>query len=210
MSSLFIIIEGIDGLGKSTLSQSLAEVLDAKLVQMPGPLRAHLNNPDIPREDHLALFTADRLITYHEVILPALNEGRHVVCDRYSLSTYAYQSAVHGGEQVLKGLKYPADILLYLQGPLELSASRRESRGNSSSALEEYEKKLADTKARYDHAVQTKSSYFAKEIEVINAEQTKAEMLKHAVQTFIDVAKLHGDFDFEQVQQKLAEVCARG
>ncbi len=95
-----IALEGIDGCGKSTQAQILAEALGAVLTHEPGgtqlglALRALVLDPTrpspVPRAEAL-LMAADRAQHVDEVIHPALVEGRWVVTDRFSGSTLAYQ-----------------------------------------------------------------------------------------------------------------------
>jgi dTMP kinase len=104
MKGLFITIEGIDGSGKSTLSRNLAEALakqglDVITTRAPGGtdfghkirdilLHGHLH--DIKSE--LFLFLADRAEHVTQLINPALEAGKIVICDRFSDSTIAYQT----------------------------------------------------------------------------------------------------------------------
>lgn len=80
----FIVIEGMDGAGKSTLAQKLGE-------DFKGALVTHE-----PMEDCSTLeeFLKDRDKHWKEVIEPALKEGRTVICDRFCDSTLVYQTAM--------------------------------------------------------------------------------------------------------------------
>ena len=106
----FITIEGIEGSGKSTLQQMLAESLqtlfpEVVLTREPGAtavgksIRRLLLDPSItdldPRAE-LFLFAADRVQHLSEVVRPALARGALVICDRYIHSTLAYQGYGHG------------------------------------------------------------------------------------------------------------------
>ncbi len=100
-----IALEGIDGCGKSTQAQKLAEALGAELTHEPGAtelgraLRRLLLDPDgatpAPRAEAL-LMAADRAQHVAEVVAPALTAGRWVVTDRFSGSTLAYQGSGRG------------------------------------------------------------------------------------------------------------------
>lgn len=103
---MFISFEGIDGSGKSTQVKLLAEELgeDAVLVREPGGtavserIRGLLADPELPLQPfpELLLFCAARAQLIQEVIHPALQEGRTVICDRYADSSVAYQGGGRG------------------------------------------------------------------------------------------------------------------
>jgi dTMP kinase len=102
---LLIVFEGIDGTGKSTqlhlLSEKLRQLGYAVLVTREptdGPYgkkirELFLDRGSVSQEEELELFIADRAEHVKEVIAPALADGCVVVCDRYYLSTVAYQGA---------------------------------------------------------------------------------------------------------------------
>jgi dTMP kinase len=98
----FIVFEGIDGSGKTTQAAMLAERLKSLgipvlLTREPsdGPLgltiRSLANRPTLEEEERL--FTEDRRDHVSQVILPAIAEGKTVICDRYVHSSAAYQGA---------------------------------------------------------------------------------------------------------------------
>ena len=103
---MFISFEGIDGSGKSTQAKLLGEELgeDAVLVREPGGtavserIRGLLADPELPLQPfpELLLFCAARAQLIQEVIHPALQEGRTVICDRYADSSVAYQGGGRG------------------------------------------------------------------------------------------------------------------
>ena len=103
----FIVVEGAEGVGKSTQAARLAAFLRSRgitteLVREPGGtvvgegIRGLVlaGGEAIPRETELLLIVAARAAFVRQRVEPALSEGTWVVSDRYDLSTFAYQG--HG------------------------------------------------------------------------------------------------------------------
>src|SRR5574341_2498330 len=103
---LFIALEGIDGSGKTTQVRALADRLSPSVTTAEpththelGLLlrdqfdrrRAQTREQYDPKPIAL-LFAADRLEHYKHFIRPALGVGQHVICDRYVMSSLAYQT----------------------------------------------------------------------------------------------------------------------
>jgi dTMP kinase len=103
---LFISLEGVDGSGKSTQAALLVEALGEGTVAIREPggteaaerIRELLADPAVELEPlaELMLFLAARAEVTERVIRPALDAGRHVVADRFSDSSVAYQGAARG------------------------------------------------------------------------------------------------------------------
>ena len=101
----FISFEGIDGSGKSTQIQRLADFLrslsfDIVVTREPGgsvggeEIRKLLLQGDVDRwsaETEILLFTAARRDHLERIILPAMKNGQIVICDRFTDSTKMYQ-----------------------------------------------------------------------------------------------------------------------
>jgi dTMP kinase len=146
---LFIVLEGSEGSGKSTLLQPLAARLraagaDPVVVRDPGGTRAAeiareaLLDPSHPVGPVAELFfyLAARADLVERVIRPALHAGRHVLSDRFALSTEAYQMAGRGlsADVVLPANRAAAgglvpDLTLILDLPPEVGQARQVAGG---------------------------------------------------------------------------------
>jgi len=105
MKGAFICIEGLDGCGKTTQAKLLAKKLgkshNAVYTAEPsrGKIGTYIRNSYLYSEKRLSivlealLFAADRIEHVETEILPALNQGRLVISDRYVYSSLAYQGA---------------------------------------------------------------------------------------------------------------------
>lgn len=105
----FVTLEGPEGAGKTTQLKQLSKQLDVLgidhiVTRDPGgtplgrQIRRILLNPENPVNpmSELLLYQADRAQHVGEVIMPALKEGKLVLCDRYTDSTMAYQGYARG------------------------------------------------------------------------------------------------------------------
>lgn len=99
-NGLFITLEGVEGAGKSTQIHRLADAIGENVLvtREPGgtPISEQirnifLSNSDMCASTELLLIAAARAQHVTESILPALNTGQIVICDRFSDATIAYQ-----------------------------------------------------------------------------------------------------------------------
>jgi len=107
---IFISFEGVEGAGKTTNIEFIAEKIQEKgheilLTREPGgtttgeAIREILISNDLPEMHHtteLLLMFAARAEHINRKILPALKQGKWVLCDRFTDATYAYQGAGRG------------------------------------------------------------------------------------------------------------------
>jgi len=141
----FITVEGVEGAGKSTnldLIRQLLEVSGHKVVftREPGgtPLGEEIRqlllghkHDDMAYETELLLMFGSRAEHLKRKILPALNAGNWVLCDRFTDATYAYQGGGRGIdverirvlEQWVQGDLRP-DLTLILDLPVEIGLER--------------------------------------------------------------------------------------
>jgi dTMP kinase len=110
LPGLFLAFEGVEGAGKSTQARLLVERLQeagvpVTLAREPGstPVGERIRETvlrdvalDVPARSELFLMLAARAAFVDQLVLPALDEGRVVVADRYELSTFAYQGGGRG------------------------------------------------------------------------------------------------------------------
>lgn len=115
----FITFEGGEGAGKTTLIARLAKALEdlgaaVLCTRAPGSLGAsqkirelllHRDAHEITPKAELFLFLADRALHVEKEIIPALEEGKVILCDRFNDSTIAYQGIARGfGEGKIRKL----------------------------------------------------------------------------------------------------------
>jgi dTMP kinase len=151
-SGRFIVLEGIDGSGTTTQSQRLEERLRqeghpvqrtweptdrpvGKLIrralmrQLSHRRKAYaLTNPTLA-----LLFAADRLDHLRGEVLPALEDGKVVICDRYLLSSLAYQGIAVSPSWVeeINRFAIAPDLTLFLEVDPRIAARRRAKRGGA-------------------------------------------------------------------------------
>jgi dTMP kinase len=135
-----IAIEGVDGAGTTTQTQRLAAHFDLYPTREPsdlaiGKLLRSVLRHEIRVADERAvalLFAADRLDHVTEEIEPTLTT-RHVITDRYILSSIVYQSLRVDRDFVvaINARARLADLTILVDVPAEIAAARRAGRGGS-------------------------------------------------------------------------------
>jgi len=146
----FITVEGVEGVGKSTHINFIATYLrergqtvvttrepggTAVAEQIRGVL-LHSAKGAVDDVCELLLMFAARASHLRELIIPALEKGDWIVCDRFTDASYAYQGGgrglpdAHIGQlQRLVQDSLVPDLTLLLDAPLEITAARRRERG---------------------------------------------------------------------------------
>ncbi len=142
---MFITFEGMEGCGKSTQAKRLADHLEQLAIPVvltlePGgtgvgeAIRRVLldsRNDNLSSLAELLLYGADRAQHIEEVINPALDQGKWVVCDRFDDATTVYQGYARGQdmtlihrlkEKICSGLR--PDITFLLDCPVDVGLKR--------------------------------------------------------------------------------------
>lgn len=154
---LFLVLEGVEGAGKTTqvalLSHWLAgQGVPHRTAREPGgtpvgeALRSLVLNRtdlDLPPESELLAILAARAAFVRDVVRPALERGETVVSDRYDLSTFAYQGWGRGLdlEDVRRMSAFAAggltpDLYIVLDVPVEMGADRQREQGKGRDRFE--------------------------------------------------------------------------
>ena len=151
---LFIVIEGIDGTGKSTQVRRLGEWFVSRgrevvLSREPtdGPwgkkLRESAATGRLSPEDELQYFLKDRRQHVEELISPALAAGKVVILDRYYFSSMAYQGSRGFDPAEIRRLNEEfapqPDLLLILDLDVDTAHQRIGYRGDSANEFEKHE-----------------------------------------------------------------------
>ena len=153
----FLVLEGPEGAGKSTLAGAILQELrdrgvDPLSVREPGgtPAAEHARRallepgPRLDPRTELLFVAAARAHLVQSVIRPALEAGRFVLSDRFELSTMAYQGAGRGiaaetvalVNRIATGGLQP-DLTLILDIPPDVGRSRQDAAGKSRDRLEQ-------------------------------------------------------------------------
>ena len=146
--SLFITFEGGEGCGKSTQARLLLKKLEQQgiptiLTHEPGGtalgneirmLLKRKQGSSISPQAELFLFAASRVQLVAELVSPALQEGKVVICDRFTYSTIVYQGYGRGLDLATVGMvntmatgNLRPDLTILLDMPSEQGLERRRS-----------------------------------------------------------------------------------
>lgn len=152
---LFIVFEGIDGSGKTSLSDKLEKYchdngIPAVKIQEPTEgiwgkkIRKLLKSEGADPKELLHLFIKDREDDVRENILPSLKEGKLIILDRYYFSNAAYQGAMGISSHYIieenKKRKFPEPDRIFLVDIDPDLALRRVNQRNNNDQVEIFEK----------------------------------------------------------------------
>lgn len=191
--SAFITFEGPEGSGKTTVIQQIAEKLKYEyniiLTREPGGVKTGeqirevlLEGEDMDDRTEALLFAASRREHLVGKVIPALNNGNVVLCDRYIDSSLAYQGYARGigieevksiNEFAINGL-YP-DLTIYLDVSVEVGRERILKNQRNQNRLDQEDVKFHEKVVEgYKKIIHNESERFI----VINADQSIDKVVK--------------------------------
>lgn len=194
---LFITLEGIEGTGKSSQLDYIRSLLEGRgyeclTTREPGgtPMGEAVRNILLhsddfaisPRTELMLMFSA-RCQHLQQVIIPALEKGQCVVCDRFTDASYAYQGAGRGISETdikiledwVQGQVQP-DLTLLFDASVETGLQRARDRGGA----DRFESEELDFFTRVREAYLDRARRAPERIKLVNAElsmeQVKAQL----------------------------------
>ncbi len=184
-SGFLLVLDGIDGTGKTTLSHRLASFLiknQFKVILSREPttgqfgkkIRESAINGRLSLEEELNLFVQDRKEHIETVIRPALDNGEIVILDRYYFSTMAYQGARGGDVENIKKIHEDfainPDLIILLQLDINKALERISNSREGADLFEgkEYLQKVSDIYDKIEH----------ENIRRINADQSTENIIE--------------------------------
>jgi dTMP kinase len=188
----FITLEGIEGVGKSTQVARLSAALKERgiehvVTREPGgtPLAEKIrqlvlqsNDEVVPPSAELLLMFAARAVHLNNLIQPSLQDGRWVLCDRFTDATYAYQGGGRGMdtadivrlEAMVQGTLRP-DLTLLLEAPIGQSLQRAHKR-NADTPTDRFEAERAEFFERVSAAYRARAESQPQRVVRIDAAQS--------------------------------------
>ena len=195
---MFISFEGTEGVGKTTLIRKIYEYLQQQgqevvLTREPGgtamaeQIRALLlsvnHDETMSHDTELLLMYAARAQHLQQVIIPALTEGKTVLCDRFTDASFAYQCAGRGlSRDKLNVLNQNfvsrlPNITFWLDAPIELGMSRARERG----ALDRFEQEKVTFFEKVRSGYQELFEQYPERVKRLDATQTPEQVLAQAL-----------------------------
>ena len=193
MTGRFITIEGGEGAGKSTAQTFLAEKLTALGISVlqtrePGgtPLAEAIRRNLLSVDEEAPVEMAELLLVFAaraqhlaKVIEPALEQGKWVLCDRFTDATYAYQGTGRGLsaeligklEALVQGDRRP-DTVILLDMPPQIGLGRARARG----ALDRFEQEEQAFFERVRQGYLERAAAFPDRYVVVDATQELSEV----------------------------------
>ena len=198
---MFISFEGTEGVGKTTLIRKiydhfLAQGQDVILTREPGgtpmaeQIRALLlsvnHEEKMCNDTELLLMYAARAQHLSQVILPALEAGKTVLCDRFTDASFAYQCAGRGLSEdklLLLNANFVSrmpDFTFWLDAPIEIGMNRARARGE----LDRFEQEKVTFFEKVRAGYETLSIRHPERVKRLDASQSPEQVFEQALTYF--------------------------
>lgn len=199
MTGIFVTFEGIEGVGKSTLQNTLSVALRAEghdvfVTREPGgtKLGEHLRHAILSKDHKAVQPVAELLVMFaaraqhvEECIKPALRSGKIVLCDRFTDTTRAYQAGGRGLpnawiDQLIE-MTHPnlqPDITFWLDLPVDQALERAKNRSASDRIEQEQKDFFERARQVYETLLQTQPHRFVR----LDASQHQGSLLQQALE----------------------------
>jgi dTMP kinase len=195
---MFISFEGTEGVGKTTLIRKIFEYLESQgqaivLTREPGgtPMAEQIRSllltvnheEKMCNDTELLLMYAARAQHLNQVVIPALDAGKTVLCDRFTDASFAYQCAGRGLSKEKLALlndnfvsRMP-DLTFWLDAPIEIGMTRARERGELDRFEQEKVTFFEKVRAGYQHLEQNNPE----RIKRLDATQTAEQVFEQAL-----------------------------
>ena len=198
---MFISFEGTEGVGKTTLIRKiydhfLAQGQDVILTREPGgtpmaeQIRALLlsvnHEEKMCNDTELLLMYAARAQHLSQVVLPALEAGKTVLCDRFTDASFAYQCAGRGLSEdklLLLNANFVSrmpDFTFWLDAPIEIGMNRARARGE----LDRFEQEKVTFFEKVRAGYETLSVRHPERVKRLDASQSPEQVFEQALTYF--------------------------
>lgn len=198
---MFISFEGTEGVGKTTLIRKIydhfiAQGQDVVLTREPGgtpmaeQIRALLlsvnHEEKMCNDTELLLMYAARAQHLSQVILPALEAGKTVLCDRFTDASFAYQCAGRGLSEdklLLLNTNFVSrmpDFTFWLDAPIEIGMNRARARGE----LDRFEQEKVTFFEKVRAGYETLSVRHPERVKRLDASQSPEQVFEQALTYF--------------------------
>ena len=205
----FITLVGNDGAGKTTVALGFKEALEKRgykvvYTREPGGSKIAERIRDILLNDtqeamdgrtEALLFAASRRQHLKQIVMPALEENKIVLCDRFVDSSLAYQGVARGLglEEVWKINQFAIEncmpqLTLFLKVSIETGQKRMNIRGEKNRLDREQDTFHQKVREGYDLLIRK----FPERIKVIDAEPDPQTVLEDCIQTVLEGMEAHG------------------
>ncbi len=194
----FVTFEGCDGCGKNTQLKLLSEYLTkngvphiftrepggGKISEAIREILLNGKNSEMTDECEALLYSASRMQHLADRVIPALNEGKLVICDRYVDSSLAYQAYARGlGEEFIENInklaltKYAPDTTIFI----DLTPSQAFARKQGADENDRLEQAGIAFHERVYDGYQRVAKKYPERVVVVNGNQTPTEIFEQVL-----------------------------